>query len=166
MRELLRERDEAIDRTLTPLPSSILEALVLGIEQADGFAPGALFDDTKSGCAVGVALRVLFPKYRGRPARRFEFIRRRREVSLRSAHPEAAVEFPHLAALEQVFDRSVAIAEEANPDRPVKELAGEVAEYIAERCRHHLEIRATRARWQMCLYDDDLALGPSVVITR
>jgi hypothetical protein len=65
-RSFRADRNVALHRVLRRLPDTFIAALAEGLEQADVITPGRLFAGQSGGCAVGVTLRVLYPKYRGR----------------------------------------------------------------------------------------------------
>lgn len=137
------ERNEALHRILTKLPDHLLRALIDGFERADVIEPGRLFAGVRGGCAVGVVLRALDPSYEGRRFWRGRHSRR----SVCRLRKDLAREMPYLTALEQVFDRSVAIARERNPWAPKRWLSRRVAAWIADEARTELLLREMSAQW-------------------
>jgi hypothetical protein len=141
-RDLLAERSDAVHRALRGLPDGFLAALVEGLEGADVIAPGRLFAGRSGGCAVGVALRTIDPSLRGR--RPWWGRRERSVVSLR---PVVAQRTGHMHALEEVFDRSVRIAEARHPDADAAELAHEIARWLGLEAREELLRREIHSDW-------------------
>lgn len=142
-RDFRAERNEALHRVLARLPDRLLRALIDGFERADVIEPGRLFAGVRGGCAVGVVLRALDPGYEGR---RLWWGRRSRRSVCRLRR-DLARELPYLTALEQVFDRSVALARERSPWAPKRWLARQVARWIADEARTELLLREMSSRW-------------------
>lgn len=142
-RDFRAERNEALHRILTKLPDDVLRALIEGFERADVIEPGRLFAGVRGGCAVGVVLRALDPSFQGR---RYWWGRRARR-SVCELRKDLAREMPYLTALEQVFDRSVALARERNSWAPKRWLSRRVATWIADEARTELLLREMSAQW-------------------
>lgn len=142
-RDFRAERNEALHRILTKLPDHLLRALIDGFERADVIEPGRLFAGVRGGCAVGVVLRALDPSYEGRRLWRGRHSRR----SVCRLRKDLAREMPYLTALEQVFDRSVALARERNAWAPRRWLSRRVASWIADEARTELLLREMNALW-------------------
>jgi len=137
------ERNQALHRVLRRLPYGFLVALIEGLEQADVITPGRLFAGERGGCAVGVTLRVLEPRYQGR---RLLWGRRLRKSIARLRRSQGA-EISHLYALEQVFDRSVLLLQERFADVPAGEVASATALWIAGEARVELVLREMNSDW-------------------
>lgn len=153
-RDLRAERNEALHRVLRKLPDAFLRAFIEGLDRADVIEPGRLFAGAHGGCAVGIALRSLDPRSQGR-----RWIRgRRAKRSICRYRKEFAREYPYLHALEQVFDRSVALARERNPWAPKRWLAREVARWTADEARTELLLRELSERARS-VATQDLRLG-------
>ncbi len=137
------ERNQSLHRVLRRLPDTFLSALIEGLEQADVITPGRLFAGDRGGCAVGVTLRVLHPRYRGR---RLVWGRRARKsvARLRRAHGR---EISHLYALEQVFDRSVVMLIERFADVSPGEVATATSHWVAAEARVELVLREMSSEW-------------------
>jgi hypothetical protein len=142
-RSFRAERNEALHRVLRRLPYEFLVALIEGLEQADVITPGRLFAGNRGGCAVGVTLRVLHPRYRGR--RLLYGHRLRRSIS--RLRRDRGREISHLYALEQVFDRSVAMLQEQFSHVPQGEVAKATALWIAGEARVELVLREMSSDW-------------------
>jgi hypothetical protein len=142
-RSFRAERNEALHRVLRRLPYEFLVALIEGLEQADVITPGRLFAGDRGGCAVGVTLRILNPRYRGR---RLIWGRRVRRSVARLRRRQAD-EISHLYALEQVFDRSVLLLQERFSDAPAGEVAIATALWIAGEARVELVLREMSSDW-------------------
>ena len=142
-RSFRAERNQSLHRVLRRLPYDFLVALIEGLEQADVIEPGRLFAGRRGGCAVGVTLRVLYPRYQGR---RLIWGRRlRRSIArLRRLHAD---EISHLYALEQVFDRSVELLQERFPCAPKGEVALATAQWVAGEARVELVVRELNSDW-------------------
>ena len=142
-RSFRAERNVALHRVLRRLPDEFIVALIEGLEQADVITPGRLFAGRRGGCAVGVTLRVLFPRYRGR-----RFIRGRRlQKSVMRLRRGSRYEVSHLFALEQVFDRSVLLLQERFSDVPPADVAKATALWIAGEARTELVLRELDSEW-------------------
>ena len=142
-RSFRADRNIALHRVLRRLPDRFIAALAEGLEQADVITPGQLFAGRSGGCAVGVTLRVLYPKYRGR---RLLFGRRlRRSVML--LRRGLAREVSHLHALEEVFDRSVLLLQEHFEHVPPEQVAEATAHWIAGEARTELLLREMNSDW-------------------
>ncbi len=83
------ERNEALHRVLRRLPYDFIVALIEGLEAADVITPGRLFAGHSGGCAVGVTLRAMEPRYRGRRIVWGRLVRRS-VVTLRRRLPPAS----------------------------------------------------------------------------
>ena len=142
-RSFRAERNVALHRVLRALPDEFIVALIEGLEQADVITPGRLFAGERGGCAVGVTLRVMYPKYRGR---KLVWGRRLRRSVMRLRR-ELACEIPHLHALEQVFDRSVRMLQEQFADVPPEKVAEATALWIAGEARTELVLREMNSEW-------------------
>ncbi|HEX2129512.1 MAG TPA: hypothetical protein VHF58_09885 [Solirubrobacterales bacterium] len=142
-RSFRAERNVALHRVLKRLPDQFIVALIEGLEQADVITPGQLFAGERGGCAVGVTLRVLFPKYRGRRRLRG----RRLHRSVMRLRRELAYEVSHLFALEQVFDRSVLLLQERFSEVPPQDVAKATALWIAGEARTELVLREMNSDW-------------------
>ena len=157
-RSFRADRNVALHRVLRRLPNRFIAALAEGLEQADVITPGRLFAGERGGCAVGVTLRVLYPKYRGR---RLIWGRRlRRSVS--ALRRSQAREVDHLYALEAVFDRSVLLLQEHFSDVPPEQVAEATAHWIAGEARTELLLREMRSDWLDEIVAER-AVGPSPV---
>jgi hypothetical protein len=121
----------------------VIQALVRGLDRADVITPGRLFAGRQGGCAVGVTLRALEP---GLAGRRLLWGRRMRR-SVIELRRSLATEVPHLYALEQVFDRSVALACESNPWAPREWVGLRIATWIADEARTELALRELNKEW-------------------
>lgn len=139
---LRAERTEALRRILRKLPEPILEALVYGLDSAEELVPGRLYATGNGGCAVGVILRTIFPREDGRAGSAWSRWRRR---TLRQTHPNLAREYPHLAALEMVFDRTIEIAERLYPGYSQRELALACGRWMAAEAATELGFRHLKA---------------------
>ena len=142
-RSFRAERNQSLHRVLRRLPYRFLVALIEGLEQADVITPGRLFAGDRGGCAVGVTLRVLDPRYRGR---RLVWGRRLRRSIARLRRDQAG-EISHLYALEQVFDRSVLMLQERFRNAPPDEVAIATALWIAGEARVELVLRELNSDW-------------------
>jgi hypothetical protein len=142
-RSFRAERNIALHRVLKRLPDDFIVALIEGLEQADVITPGRLFSGRRGGCAVGVTLRVLFPRYRGRRL----VWGRRLQKSVMRLRRELAFEVSHLFALEQVFDRSVLLLQERFADVPPQDVAKATALWIAGEARTELVLREMNSDW-------------------
>jgi hypothetical protein len=142
-RSFRAERNEALHRVLRRLPYEFLVALIEGLEQADVITPGRLFAGDRGGCAVGVTLRVLNPRYRGRRL----IWGRRVQRSVARLRRRQAGEISHLYALEQVFDRSVLMLQERFTEAPAGEVAIATALWIAGEARVELVLREMSSDW-------------------
>ncbi|MFL5870140.1 MAG: hypothetical protein ACJ75R_03610 [Solirubrobacterales bacterium] len=142
-RSFRADRNVALHRVLRRLPDRFIAGLAEGLEQADVITPGQLFAGERGGCAVGVTLRTLYPKYRGR---RLIFGRRLRRsvVGLRRG---LAREVSHLYALEEVFDRSVLLLQHHFADVPPNDVAEATAHWIAGEARTELLLREMHSDW-------------------
>jgi hypothetical protein len=137
------ERNQALHRVLKGLPYEFIVALIEGLEGADVITPGRLFAGRSGGCAVGVTLRAMDPRYRGRRiiwGRRV----RRSVVALRRG---LATRVARLYALEQVFDRSVRLAQARSPRRHPRVIAKAVALWVADEARAELLLREMNSEW-------------------
>jgi hypothetical protein len=142
-RSFRADRNVALHRVLRRLPDRFIAALAEGLENADVITPGRLFAGHSGGCAVGVTLRVLYPKYRGR---RLVWGRRvRRSVSKLRRH--LARDVDHLYALEEVFDRSVLLLQEQFAHVPPERVAEATAHWIAGEARTELLLREMNSGW-------------------
>jgi hypothetical protein len=142
-RSFRAERNEALHRVLGRLPYEFIVALIEGLEQADTITPGRLFAGHRGGCAVGVTLRTLEPRYRGR---RLIWGRRLRRSIVRLRRT-MAIRIAHLYALEQVFDRSVALLQERFPHVPAGQVAEATALWVAGEARTELLLREMNSEW-------------------
>ena len=122
-------------RVLRGLPEPVLKPLARGLADAERLDAGSLFTDG-GGCAVGVFVRTLFPDYRPRSGILF----RRRQRSLAQVNTRLVRELPHLLALEQVFDRTVRLAE----SRGVSDPAAATGAWIGAEISAELELRQLR----------------------
>ena len=157
-RSFRAERNVALHRVLRRLPDDFIVALIEGLEQADVITPGRLFAGERGGCAVGVTLRVLFPRYRGR-----RLIRGRRlQKSVMRLRRELAFEVSHLFALEQVFDRSVLLLQERFSDVPPRDVAKATALWIAGEARTELVLRELNSDWLAQTVAEPDVLEPSL----
>jgi hypothetical protein len=137
------ERNQALHRVLKGLPYDFIIGLIEGLEGADVITPGRLFAGRSGGCAVGVTLRAMDPRYRGRRiiwGRRL----RRSVVALRRG---LATRVARLYALEQVFDRSVRLAQARDPGKPPHVVARAVALWVADEARAELLLREMNSEW-------------------
>jgi hypothetical protein len=142
-RSFRAERNQALHPVLRRLPHEFLVALIEGLEQADVITPGKLFAGRRGGCAVGVTLRVLHPRYQG--SRLIWGRRLRRSITrLRREH---AREISHLYALEQVFDRSVELLLGRFSRVPGGEVAMATALWVAGEARVELLLREMNSDW-------------------
>ena len=142
-RSFRAERNVALHRVLKRLPDPFIVALIEGLEGADVITPGRLFAGRSGGCAVGVTLRVLYPRYRGR-----RLIRGRRlKKSVMRLRRKLAFEVSHLFALEQVFDRSVLLLQERFSEVPAADVAKATALWIAGEARTELVLRELDSDW-------------------
>jgi hypothetical protein len=137
------ERNEALHRVLRRLPFEFIVALIEGLEEADVITPGRLFAGRRGGCAVGVTLRALVPRFRGR---RLIWGRRLR-TSVRRFRRSLAREIPHLYALEDVFDRSVRLLQAEHPLVPATLVAEATALWVADEARTELVLREMNSEW-------------------
>jgi hypothetical protein len=142
-RSFRADRNVALHRVLRRLPDRFIAALAEGLEQADVIAPGRLFAGRSGGCAVGVTLRVLYPKYRGRRLLRGRRMRRS-VIGLRRG---LAREVSHLHALEEVFDRSVLLLQEHFEHVAPDQVAEATAHWIAGEARAELLLREMNSDW-------------------
>lgn len=142
-RSFRADRNIALHRILRRLPDEFIVALAEGLEQADVITPGRLFAGHRGGCAVGVTLRVLYPRYRGR---RLVWGRRLRR-SVRALRRGMAREVNHLFALEEVFDRSVILLQQHFSNVPRERVAEATAHWIAGEARTELLMREMRSDW-------------------
>jgi hypothetical protein len=150
--DFFAERHDALQRVLRGLPGDFLAALVQGLEDADVIVGGRLFAGYSGGCAVGVALRTIDPSLRGK---RLLWGRRARHsvVALRRG---LAKRTGHLHALEEVFDRTVMLAEARDPDSDRHELAHEVARWVGLQAREELLRREIDSEWLDALETEQL----------
>ena len=142
-RSFRADRNVALHRVLRRLPDTFIAALAEGLEQADVITPGRLFAGQSGGCAVGVTLRVLYPKYRGR---RLVWGRRLRRSVIRLRRGLAR-EVSHLHALEEVFDRSVLLLQEHFEQVAPEQVAEATAHWIAGEARTELLLREMNSDW-------------------
>ena len=142
-RSFRADRNVALHRVLRRLPDEFIVALIEGLEQADVITPGRLFAGERGGCAVGVTLRVLYPRYRGR---RLLWGRRARKSVFRLRRG-LAQEVTYLHALEQVFDRSVLLLQEHFGEVPPEKVAEATALWIAGEARTELVLREMNSDW-------------------
>jgi hypothetical protein len=141
-RSFRAERNEALHHVLRKLPYDFIVAMIEGLEAADVITPGRLLSGDRGGCAVGVTLRALDPEtFGGR------WVMWGRSRSVRGFRRRLANRVPHLCALEQVFDRSVALAREAFPASPRGEVAKAVAAWVADEARAELILREMNSEW-------------------
>jgi len=142
-RSFRAERNQALYPVLKRLPYDFVVALIEGLEKADVIVPGRLFAGDSGGCAVGVTLRALDSSLRGRRiiwGRRL----RRSVVSLRHG---LAKRVTHLYALEQVFDRTVRLAQSRFPWAPPELVAKSVALWVADEAWTELVLREMNSEW-------------------
>jgi hypothetical protein len=137
------ERNEALHRVLRRLPYDFIVALIEGLEAADVITPGRLFAGHSGGCAVGVTLRAMEPRYRGRRIVWGRLVRR----SVVTLRRRLAARVAHLYALEQVFDRSVRVAQSRYPWRHPRVIAKAVALWVADEARAELLLRELNSEW-------------------
>jgi hypothetical protein len=142
-RSFRAERNEALHRVLRRLPFEFIVALIEGLEGADEVTPGRLFAGHRGGCAVGVTLRALDPRLRGR---RLIWGRRMRRSILRLRR-SLAREIPHLYALEHVFDNSVELLQAEYPLVPATLIAEATALWVAAEARTELVLREMNSEW-------------------
>jgi hypothetical protein len=142
-RSFRADRNVALHCVLKRLPDRFISALAEGLEGADVITPGRLFAGHSGGCAVGVTLRVLYPKYRGR--RLLSGRRIRRSVS--KLRRSLARDVDHLYALEEVFDRSVLLLQEHFAHVPGEQVAEATAHWIAGEARTELLLREMNSGW-------------------
>jgi hypothetical protein len=142
-RSFRAERNRALHRVLRRLPFGFIVALIEGLEGADEITPGRLFAGHRGGCAVGVTLRALDPRLRGR---RLIFGRRMRRSILRLRR-SLACEVPHLYALEHVFDNSVELLQAEYPLVPATLVAEATAVWVAAEARTELVLREMSSEW-------------------
>ena len=140
-RSFRAERNEALHRVLRKLPYDFIVAMIEGLEGADVITPGKLFAGERGGCVVGVTLRALDPDCRGR------WVIWGKSRSVRGFRRRLAIRVPHLYALEQVFDRSVELANASFPASPREQVAGAVATWVADEARTELVLREMRSEW-------------------
>jgi hypothetical protein len=97
--DLARERGQVLHRALRELPVGLLAALLRGVRRhADMLVPGSLYSD-EGACAVGLMLDEL----RGRRRRRrFRWT----SPTIHEEEPEIARDYPRLAHIEFIFDRT------------------------------------------------------------
>ena len=142
-RSFRAERNQALHRVLRRLPYVFLVGLIEGLENADEITPGRLFAGHRGGCAVGVTLRALDPRLRGR--RRFRGRRMRKSVM--GLRRRLARNVPYLYALEHVFDRSVEMLREEYPLVPATLVAETTALWVAAEARTELILRELNSEW-------------------
>jgi hypothetical protein len=142
-RSFRADRNVALHRVLRRLPDRFITALAEGLEQADVITPGRLFAGHSGGCAVGVTLRVLYPKYRGRRL----LLGRRLHRSVSKLRRTLARDVDHLYALEEVFDRSVLLLQEHFEHVPPDQVAEATAHWIAGEARTELLLREMKSGW-------------------
>jgi len=158
-RSFRADRNVALHRILRRLPDRFIAALAEGLEQADVITPGQLFAGERGGCAVGVTLRILYPKYRGR---RLLFGRRLRRSVIRLRRGLAR-EVSHLYALEEVFDRSVLLLQQHFADVPPEAVAEATAHWIAGEARTELVLREMSSDWLTRIVSDRPPPGAPVL---
>ena len=123
------ERKQVLDRALQHLPNEVLDAMRRGLDRHDGrLRPGKLFS-AEGGCAVGVMLRELYPRYRAERG----LIGRLRppKQSIVDEHPQLAQSLPRLVHVEIWFDFTVQACRERDPSRTVAEWAQAVGRWCA-----------------------------------
>jgi hypothetical protein len=97
--DLARDRGQVLHRALRDLPVGLLAPLLRGVRRhADLLVPGSLYSD-EGACAVGLMLDEL----RG-PRRRGRF--RWSSPTIHEEEPEMARDYPRLAHIEFIFDRT------------------------------------------------------------
>jgi hypothetical protein len=131
--DLARERGELVRKALRSLPLELLDALLRGTRRhADSLAPGSLF--SRDGrCAVGMMLIEL----EERPSWPSP---RRRSPTIHEAAPALARQYPRLAHLEFIFDRTCqALAERL--DRSPCEVARSVGLWMAAEAQAEIDSR-------------------------
>jgi hypothetical protein len=146
-------RSQALHRVLRRLPYEFVVALIEGLEGADVITPGRLFAGDRGGCAVGVTLRAIDPRFRGR---RLIWGRRLRR-SIKRLRRSLAREVPHLYALEQVFDRSVLMLQARFPHAPANKVAEATALWVAGEARAELILREMHSEWLDRIFDTQRA---------
>jgi hypothetical protein len=142
-RDFRAERNQSLYRVLRRLPGEFLVALIEGLERADVIKPGRLFAGREGGCAVGVTLRALEPRYRGRRL----IWGRRTKKSVRYLRRDLAKQVSHLHALEHVFDHTVELAQERYSDNSRRQVAKAVALWVADEARTELVLREMHSEW-------------------
>jgi hypothetical protein len=111
---LADERSQPLSRVITRFPDPVLESLCQGlIKNQDKLVMGKLWSGDGSGCAVGLLLCELFPRYwQAAEERSWKRWLPGHGRSVRKEYHSLSKEIPHLPVLESIFDRTVILAEQ------------------------------------------------------